>query len=69
MNLKLFDNHGAIHGFEKKFKKYSGKINPLGVLSNMSGCIIEVNSEGLGWLRHSSSKKMDQQKMEVLILK
>ena len=34
----------------KKFKKHSGEnINPLGVHRNMRGCILEVNSEGLGW--------------------
>ena len=34
----------------KKFKKHSGEnINPLGVHRNMRGCILKVNSEGLGW--------------------
>ena len=48
MNLELFRNHGAIYGFEKKFKKYSGEnINPLGVHGNMRGFIFEVNSLGL----------------------
>ena len=44
MNLKLVLNHGGIYRFEKKFKKYSGEINPLGVHRNMRGCIFEVNS-------------------------
>ena len=26
MNLKLFSNHGVLHKFKKKFKKYSGEI-------------------------------------------
>ena len=49
MNMKLFCNHGAIYTFEKKFKKYSGEVNPLGVHRNMRGCTLEVNFEGLGW--------------------
>ena len=47
MNLKSFCNHGGIYRFEKKFKKYSGEINPLGVHRNIRGHILEVNSEGL----------------------
>ena len=49
MNLKLFRNHGGIYRFEKKIEEDSGKINPLKVHRNMTGCILEVNSEGLGW--------------------
>ena len=49
MNLKFFYNHGEIYRFEEKFKKYSGEVNLLGVHRNMRGCILEVNSEGLGW--------------------
>ena len=49
MNLKLFHSHAGIYRFEKKFKKYSGEINPLGDHRNMRRCILEVNSEGLGW--------------------
>ena len=47
MNLKLFQNYGGIYRFEKKIKKYSGEINPLGVHRNMRGRILEVNFEGL----------------------
>ena len=47
MNLKVFCNHGGIYRFEKKLKKYSGEINPLGVHRIIRGCILEVNSEGL----------------------
>ena len=36
-------------GLRKKFKKYSGEIKSLGVHRNMRGCILEFNSEGLGW--------------------
>ena len=36
-------------GLGKKFKKYSGEIKSLGVHGNMGGCILEFNSEGLGW--------------------
>ena len=31
---------------KKIFKKI---VNPLGVHGNMRGCILEVNSKGLGW--------------------
>ena len=47
MNLKVFCNHGGIYRFEKKLKKYSGEINPLGDHRIIRGCILEVNSEGL----------------------
>ena len=40
---------GGIRKFEKKIKKYSGEINPLGIHRNIRGCVLEVNSEGLGW--------------------
>ena len=40
-------NHGGKHRLEKKFKKYSRKINALGVYKNIRRYIIEVNSEGL----------------------
>ena len=49
MNLKLFCNHGMIYSFGKKFKKYSGEMNPSGVHRNMRGCVREVNSEGIEW--------------------
>ena len=49
MNSKHFFNHSGIYKFEKKIKKYSGEINPLGFHRNMRGCILEVNSAGLGW--------------------
>ena len=49
MNSELFRNHGGIYRFEEKFKKYSREINSLGVHRNMRGCILEVNSKGLGW--------------------
>ena len=49
INLKFFCNHGGIYRFEKKFKKYFGEINPLEVSRNIRGCILEINSEGLGW--------------------
>ena len=49
INLKLFRNHGGIKRLEKKFKKYSGEINPLWVHRNMRGCILKINSEGQGW--------------------
>ena len=75
MNLKLFRSHGGIYRFEKKSKKYSGEMNPLGLHRNIRGRILGVNSEGLMWesticlftnltwgLRHSS-KKMKQQKV------
>ena len=48
-DLKLFRNHDRIYMIEKKFKKYPGEINPLGVHRNMKECILQVNSEGLGW--------------------
>ena len=48
-NLKLFCNHGGIYRFKKKFKKYSGKTNTLGVHRNIRGCILEINCEGLVW--------------------
>ena len=48
MKLKLFRNHGVIYKLEKKINKYYGQINPLGVHRNKGGCILEVNSEGLG---------------------
>ena len=48
ISLKLFRNHGGIYRFEKKSKKHSGRINLLGVHRNIRGCILEVNSEGLG---------------------
>ena len=51
MNLKLFCNHGGIYRFEKKFNKCSGEINSLGLHEDMRGCLLEVNSEGLGWYR------------------
>ena len=35
--------------FEKKLKKNSGEINPVGVHRNMRECTLEVNFEGLGW--------------------
>ena len=35
MNAKLFYNHDGIYMFEKKFKKYSGQINPIGVHRNL----------------------------------
>ena len=38
-----------MYRFEKKFKKYSGKTDPLGVYRNIGGCMLEVNSVGLGW--------------------
>ena len=47
--MKLFCNHGVIYTFEKKFKKYLGEINPLGVHRNVRGSTLEVNLEGLGW--------------------
>ena len=49
INMELFRNHEGIYRFHKKINKYSGEINPLGVHRNMRGCILEVNSEGLGW--------------------
>ena len=49
ITLKLFHNHGGIYRFRKKFKKDSGKINPLRVHRNMRVCILEINCEGLGW--------------------
>ena len=49
MTLKLFRNHGAIRRFEKKFKKYSGEINPIGVHRNMRGNILDVNAAEMGW--------------------
>ena len=49
MNLKLFCNHDGIYRFEKKFKKYPREISLLRIHRNIRGCIIEVNSEGLGW--------------------
>ena len=47
---KVFPKHDGISRFEKRFKRYYGDINPLGVHRNMRGCILEVNSERLGWL-------------------
>ena len=35
INLKLFDNHGEIYRFRRKFNKDSGEIKPLGVYRNM----------------------------------
>ena len=35
INLKLFDNHGEIYRFRRKFNKDSGEIKPLGVHRNM----------------------------------
>ena len=58
MNLKLFCIHAGIYRFEKKFKKYSGEIKDYG-----------GNQQYLTWELKHSSKKMRQQKMEVLILK
>ena len=49
MNLKQLCNHGGIYRFQKKIKKYSGEINPLGIHRNIRQRILEVNSEGLGW--------------------
>ena len=34
---------------EKNVKKYSREINPSGVDRNMRKCVLEVNSDGLGW--------------------
>ena len=48
MNLKLFCKHGGIYRLQKKFEKYSGDINHLVIHKNMRGCILEVDSEGLG---------------------
>ena len=47
MNLKPFCKHDGINRFEKKFKKYSGEMNDLGVHRIIRGCTLEVNSEGL----------------------
>ena len=47
-NLKLFRNRGGIFRFKKKLIKYSWEINSLGVHRSMRGCILDVNSEGLG---------------------
>ena len=44
----FFFNLAGIYKFEKKMKKYSGDINPLGIHRNIRGSILEVNSEGLG---------------------
>ena len=49
INLKLFRNHGRIYKFEKKFKKYFGEINALVVHRNLRGCILEVDTEEIGW--------------------
>ena len=45
----VLHNHGGKNRLEKKFKKYSRKINALGVYINIRRYIIEVNSEGLRW--------------------
>ena len=44
MNLKLFHYHGAKYRFEKIQKSLWRE----GVHKNMRGCILKVNSEGLG---------------------
>ena len=44
---------------EKKIKKYSGEINPLGVHRNIRGCILELNSEGLGWQAIALKSSLD----------
>ena len=37
INLKLFHNHGGMYRFQKKFKKYPGEINPLGIHTYIGG--------------------------------
>ena len=49
MNLKLFRNHGGIYRFKKRIQEIFWRGKLLGVLRNMRGYILEVNSEGLGW--------------------
>ena len=48
ITFQILYNQVGIYSFEKKFKKYTGDANPVGVQRNVRGCILEVDSVELG---------------------